>query len=65
LAKCVEKLTPEESQLITACYEPTAVIRDVAAQLGRPAGTVYKSHTRIRRSLMQCVEETLSEGDRR
>ena len=65
LAKCVEKLTPEESQLITMCYEPNVVIRDVAVQLDRPAGTVYKSLTRIRRTLMKCVEETLSEGDRR
>jgi RNA polymerase sigma-70 factor, ECF subfamily len=64
LAKCVEKLSPEESQLITACYEPSVVIRDVATQLGQPAGTVYKSLTRIRRALMKCIEETLSEGDR-
>jgi RNA polymerase sigma-70 factor, ECF subfamily len=65
LAKCVEKLSPEEGQLITACYDAGAVTREVAARLGRPAGTVYKSLTRIRRTLMTCVEQTLSEGDRR
>jgi RNA polymerase sigma-70 factor, ECF subfamily len=65
LAKCVDKLSAEECELITACYEPDAVTKDVAAQLGRPAGTVYKSLTRIRRTLMECIEQTLSEGNRR
>lgn len=64
MADCVEKLSPSERELITACYEPNAVTRDVAAALGRPAGTVYKSLTRIRRMLMQCIEQTLSEGRR-
>lgn len=64
MADCVEKLPPDERELIAACYEPNAVTRDVAAALGRPAGTVYKSLTRIRRTLMQCIERTLSEGRR-
>jgi RNA polymerase sigma-70 factor (ECF subfamily) len=64
MADCVEKLSPSERELITACYEPNAVTRDVATALGRPAGTVYKSLTRIRRMLMQCIEQTLSEGRR-
>jgi RNA polymerase sigma-70 factor, ECF subfamily len=64
MAECVEKLAPDERELITACYEPNAVTREVAAALGRPAGTVYKSLTRIRRTLMLCIERALSEGRR-
>jgi len=64
LAKCVEKLSVDERKLITACYQPNAVTKNVAAMLGRPAGTIYKSLTRIRRMLMDCVERTRSEGDR-
>ncbi len=65
LAKCVEKLPPNERELIVACYEPDTTIQAVASQFGRPAGTVYKSLTRIRRALMTCIEETLLEGPRR
>lgn len=65
LAKCVEKLAPDERELIAACYEPDAVTKQVAAQFGRPAGTVYKSLTRIRRLLFKCIEQSLSEGRRR
>ena len=64
LAKCVEKLSSDERKLITACYQPGAVTKKVAAMLGRPAGTIYKSLTRIRRMLMDCIEQTRSEGDR-
>jgi RNA polymerase sigma-70 factor, ECF subfamily len=65
MAECVDRLSPEERELITACYEPGAVTRDVAIQLGHPPGTVYKSLTRIRRTLMKCIEQTLSKGSRR
>ena len=65
LAKCVEKLSPNERELIAACYEPGTTIREVAARFVRPAGTVYKSLTRIRRALLKCIKQTLSEGDRR
>jgi RNA polymerase sigma-70 factor, ECF subfamily len=65
LAKCVEKLPPDERRLIAACYEPNAVTRRVAAQFGQPAGTVYKSLTRIRRGLLKCIEQTVAEDQRR
>lgn len=65
LAGCVEKLSPNERELISACYGPNTTIRQMASQLGRPEGTVYKSLTRIRRALLMCIERTLSEGGRR
>lgn len=65
MADCVAKLPPNERELIVACYEPNATILEVAERLGRPAGTVYKSLSRIRQSLLKCIEETLSEGGRR
>jgi RNA polymerase sigma-70 factor (ECF subfamily) len=65
LAECVEKLAPDERELISACYEPDAVTKQVAARLGQPAGTVYKSLTRIRRALLRCIEQSLAEGGHR
>lgn len=65
MVKCVDKLPPDERELITECYEPNVTIKEVAERFGRPAGTVYKSLTRIRRELMKCIERTISEGGRR
>jgi len=62
LAECVDKLPAGERDLIVACYEPETTIREVAARLGRPEGTVYKSLTRIRRELLDCIERSVSEG---
>ena len=41
-------------------FEPGISTKEAAEQLGRPAGTVYKALTRIRRALFKCIERTLS-----
>lgn len=64
LPRCVEKLPPDERELLTACYQPNVTIHQIAEQIGRPAGTVYKSLTRIRRTLLKCINGVLSEGGR-
>jgi RNA polymerase sigma-70 factor, ECF subfamily len=65
MGKCVERLPSEHRRLVTLCYQPGVTTQEVATQLGRPAGTIYKSLTRIRRTLMECIERALSQGDRR
>ena len=65
MGKCIEHLPSEHRRLVTLCYQPNVTTQEVATQLGRPAGTVYKSLTRIRRTLMECIERTISQGDHR
>lgn len=65
MGKCIESLPPDHRHLIGLCYQPNITTQQVAAQLGRPAGTIYKTLTRIRRTLMECIERTLSQGERR
>ena len=60
MAACVEKLPPRSREIINRCYQPGAKIRQVAADLKRPEGTIYKLLTRIRRRLFDCIQETLS-----
>lgn len=59
LSQCIEKLRPRDAELLRRCYQPGASTRKVANELGRPAGTIYKSLTRIRRTLFACIERTL------
>jgi RNA polymerase sigma-70 factor, ECF subfamily len=61
LAKCLAKLPPEDRKLILQRYEPGATGKSVAALLGRPANSVYKSLSRIRRTLLKCVRRATNE----
>jgi RNA polymerase sigma-70 factor, ECF subfamily len=60
LTYCVDKLRPRDADLLRRCYQKGATTKVVAGQLGRPAGTIYKALTRIRRTLFACIERTLA-----
>ena len=60
LAGCVEKLPPRNREILDRCYQPGARTRQVAQELGRPEGTIYKSLTRIRQWLFDCIQKTVS-----
>jgi RNA polymerase sigma-70 factor (ECF subfamily) len=61
LRNCLEKLADKDRQLVRHCYGDSRVTFKTAAEdLGRPVNTVYKALNRIRRSLYQCIERTLS-----
>lgn len=65
LQDCVAKLSAKDRALIDACYRGDQQFKDVAAELGRPVNSVYKSLSRIRGSLMGCVDRTLRREARR
>lgn len=61
LGNCLEKLTPNDRQLVRSCYGDTRTnFKSAAENLGRPANTVYKALNRIRRALHECIDRTLS-----
>jgi len=60
LTRCLEKLSSRDRALVGRCYASDAKINEVARQLGRPSGTVYKALTRIRRALFACIKQTLA-----
>jgi RNA polymerase sigma-70 factor (ECF subfamily) len=60
LDSCRGKLRLTDQQLLTHCYSSGTRIREAAEQLGRPAGSVYDSLMRIRRTLLECIRHTLS-----
>jgi RNA polymerase sigma-70 factor (ECF subfamily) len=63
LEACRGKLRSSDQQLLKHCYGTGEKIRDAAERLGRPAGSVYDSLMRIRRTLIECVRRALaSEG---
>lgn len=62
LANCVEKLRPEDRDLLDRCYLQGAQIIQVAALLNRSANSVYKQLNRIRQRLLACITARVQEG---
>jgi RNA polymerase sigma-70 factor (ECF subfamily) len=56
LGFCIEKLPPEDRQLLTGCYAEGAKINAFAEQLGRTSNAVYKHLNRLRAGLLKCVQ---------
>lgn len=64
LSRCLKKLPDRDRLLVRACYgSKNVTFKCAARELGRPVNTVYKALNRIRRTLHECIDRTLtSEG---
>jgi RNA polymerase sigma-70 factor (ECF subfamily) len=60
LAGCVEKLAPQDRDLLTQRFANGVSIQAIAARMGRSADAVYKAQARIRRALFECVTRRLA-----
>jgi len=65
LAACLDKLTPDDRDLIEQVYAGETTIRLVAERLGRTANSIYKRLDRIRVGLLRCIERALADGGER
>ncbi|MBW3543082.1 MAG: sigma-70 family RNA polymerase sigma factor [Planctomycetes bacterium] len=62
LAYCLQKLKARDCELIERRYAPGASGTSLAETLGRPANSIYQSLSRIRRTLMDCINRRLAEA---
>ena len=60
LADCLNKLRLKDRELIQQRYAPGERGKHLAEQIGRPANSVYQSLGRIRRSLLDCIQQRLT-----
>jgi RNA polymerase sigma-70 factor, ECF subfamily len=60
LPDCMEKLPPNDRELIEQRYAGDETILQIAERTGRPSNTLYKALERIRRTLMKCIEEEMA-----
>jgi RNA polymerase sigma-70 factor (ECF subfamily) len=61
LRACLEQLSARDRDLIQQRYAQKTTSKQLAADLGRPANTVYKALGRIRDALFECVERKLKQ----
>jgi RNA polymerase sigma-70 factor (ECF subfamily) len=64
LQNCLSKLNSRDRELLELRYRRNVTSRQLAAELSRPADSVYKALQRIRRRLQQCIERSLASEDR-
>jgi RNA polymerase sigma-70 factor (ECF subfamily) len=63
LVECVKRLSDASRNLLhLACVERRKV-KDIAVELGQTPSAAYVALFRIRRSLFECVEERMQEGE--
>ncbi len=55
LLDCVEELPPDDRELLERRYAEEATVRSVAASVGRSTAAIYKSLSRIHRTLFDCI----------
>lgn len=61
LEGCIQRLPPQQRELIERCYGGGVSIKQVAESLGRSATSLYKTLDRIRLVLLQCIERCLAQ----
>ncbi len=60
LSQCIEKLPPADRELVQECYNDEAGVNQAAERRGRVPQSVYNSLRRIRRTLFDCIQRTLT-----
>jgi RNA polymerase sigma-70 factor (ECF subfamily) len=61
LASCLQKLGPEQRELIARRYEPEASVNALAATGGVTAKALSDRLRRIRHALLECIQKTIAE----
>ena len=56
---CVEKLPPDEHEMVSRCYAEDATIRSYAEVSGESPNKIYKRLNRVRAQLLKCIERQL------
>ena len=64
LAVCIEKLNPQDRDLLRLRYDLNSSIEATAQKCGRTTTAVYKALSRMRAALYQCVNRAIAAQDR-
>ncbi|MEX0867922.1 MAG: sigma-70 family RNA polymerase sigma factor [Pirellulales bacterium] len=64
LIGCMQKLTAGDRDLVERRYLREVNVAEIAQLLNRPLKSIYRSLDRVRDQLFECVQRSLSAGDR-
>lgn len=61
LESCMQKVAPDQRDLLMRAYQPQVRMQEVAEASGRTTSGFYQWLHRMRRSLMDCIRRTLAQ----
>jgi RNA polymerase sigma-70 factor (ECF subfamily) len=64
LSRCLQKLKPEQREILADCYESDQTIKDVARKRRRTVEGLYKMVQRLRSTLFDCVQKAIREEEK-
>jgi RNA polymerase sigma-70 factor (ECF subfamily) len=62
LSACIGRLAEKDRDLLTRRLEQGATTESTAAKVGRTVAAVYQALSRVRRTLLECVDRSLMQG---
>ena len=62
LQACLQKLSPQQRDLVLAPYRDGVEVQDIATRIGKSSNSLYKQLGRLREKLSACVQLTLKTG---
>lgn len=60
LETCLEKLPPQQREVLLKAYSPGVVMRELASHSGKTEQAFYKTIQRLRAVLLKCVSTSIS-----
>lgn len=63
LQGCLQKLPADQRELVLAAYAKDARIDELARRQGRTPMSLYKLLQRLRQTLLDCIQRSLSQGE--
>ena len=63
LESCVNELPDEKRKLVLRVYSREQPMKSIAKQIGKTPEALYKMLSRLRQSLLECIEQTVAEGN--
>lgn len=60
LRTCMERLSPTQQKILGRCYMGPDTISDVAQEMGRERGALYKQLARLKEKLLDCIRLRLA-----
>ena len=63
LESCMEKVKPEQRDLLMQAYQPKSRIQEIAKSSGRSVAGFYQWLHRMRGSLLNCIRQSITTGE--
>jgi len=61
MQQCIQKLPEPKRKMLVTAYQPDVSMKDLAARMGKSSAAVYKTVSRLRVTLFDCIHKEISQ----